>query len=316
MLLKPRDDGAAPLRWAGEIVDYRGNELRLRLITGKERVIPADQILRINTSFSDAQRAGDELFAAQNYRGALDQYRAALNGDKERRPWVKRQIVAQTIWCYRDLGQYEAAGQAFLQVLLPGDESTQFFECIPLAWMPGVPPESLERAANAWLANSESPAATLLGASHLLSTTKGPAAIERLKRLSTLRDPRIAWLAQAQLWRTTLFQADEAQLLGFLKAIDQCPETLRAGPYYLVGAALAKSRPQDAELALLRVPILYPRERLLASAALLAAGGVLQRSGHEEAAARLYHELVDDYRGLPATAEAEKRLAGPAEAKP
>jgi tetratricopeptide (TPR) repeat protein len=216
--------------------------------------------------------------------------------------------VAQIVWCYRDLGEIEHAGQTFLQVLLAGDSGTQYFDCIPLAWTTGLPAPSLERAAAGWLASTDSPAAVLLGASHLLGTAQGPAALDRLKRMTTDRDRRLAWLAQAQVWRATTFQASEEQLLGYLQAIDDCPSALRAGPYFVIGSALVKFRPNKAALTLLRLPILYPRERQLASAGLLAAGGILQRGGKIDEAAHLYQELTRDYGDLADAAEAQRRL--------
>ncbi len=194
-------------------------------------------------------------------------------------------------------------------MLIAGDSGTQYFDCIPLAWSSGLPAPNLERAATGWFSTTDSPVAVLMGASYLLGTPQGPAALERLKRMTTDRDRRLAWLAQAQVWRATAFQASEEQLLGYLQAIDDCPEPLRAGPYFVVGGALAKSRPKEAALALLRLPIVYPRERQLASAALLAAGGILHRGGQSDEAAQLYQELINDFRETPDAAEAQRRLA-------
>jgi tetratricopeptide (TPR) repeat protein len=307
--LKARDEGATIPKWSGEILDFTGKELRMRPASGKERTFPSEQIARVTTTYTDAQKHGDELFAAQDYRAALAQYRIALGTTQERRPWVRRQIVAQAIWCLRAQGQTEPAGQMFLQILLAGDPNTPFFDCIPLAWTPGQPTADVERSATIWLASTDSPAAMLLGASHLLGTPQGPAAVDRLNRLTTHQDRRIAWLAQAQLWRSTLFQASEQQLLDYLKAIDDCPESLRAGPYFLIGTALARRRPQEAALALMNLPILFPRERRLAAAALLTSGEIMQRGGRDEDAARLYRELIDGYRGSPEAATAAGRLS-------
>lgn len=319
VLLKPRGDAAAATRLSGEIVDYTGAELRIKVAGGKQRSVPAEQVARVIYPLSEAQRSGDERFAAGDFKGALAQYGAALGPEKERRPWVRRQLAAQMVWCLRNLGQIEQAGQIFLQVLLGSDEHTPYFDCLPLAWTIGIPSPTLERTAQAWLANADSPAATLLGASQLLSTAQRPAALTQLQRLSADKDPRIRWLAQAQIWRTSLFQAHEEQLLGYLKAIDDCPEALRAGPYFVAGSALVKRRPKEAALALLRVPIEYPRERQLASLALLTAGRALQQVGQDDEAGRLYREVVGRYRDLPEAAEAQQRLpslAGAAAALP
>ena len=45
------------------------------------------------------QQAGDEAFEKADYRRAIDRYRAALEGGHESRDWVRRQILAQIVWC-------------------------------------------------------------------------------------------------------------------------------------------------------------------------------------------------------------------------
>lgn len=295
-----RADGGKT-RWTGEILDYNAKELRLRLISGKERSFPAGEIAEITTPLSTQQQAGDERFAAHDYAGAFEQYRAAL-GAGERRDWVRRQIVARSIDCLRAQSQPETAGQTFVKVLLSGEGDTPYLDCIPLCWRTSIRPPALERAAASWLADASSPFVAILGASWLIGSAQNSAAVARLQRLSLDRDRRVAWLAQAQLWRTTLFSATEQDLVGYLRAIEDCPAELRAGPYFVLGSALAAKRPDEAALCLLRAPLVYPRDRPLGAAALLAAAEVFQRQQRDEDAARLYRELADDY---PEQAEAK-----------
>ena len=87
------------------------------------------------------------------------------------------------------------------------------------------------RLANDWMARDDSPAALLIGASHLLATPERGAAMLQLRRLTANADRRVAWMAQAQLWRGEAVSADESELRRWLEAIEQMPSPLRAGPY-------------------------------------------------------------------------------------
>ena len=78
--------------------------------------------------------------------------------------------------------------------------------------------------------------------------------------------------------------------------VETSPESVRAGPYFVLGRALAHHKqPAEAALDLLRVPILYPEDRPLAAAALLAAGRALEEDSQADAARRLYRELLAEY---------------------
>ncbi len=309
VLLRAEKPDGSKTRWTGEILDYNAKELRLRLISGKERIFPASEVAAVHTTLGAEQQAGDERFAAHDYAGAFERYRAALGSQGERRDWVRRQIAASSIDCQRARGQFDAAAQSFVKVLLANEIDTPYLDCIPLCWRAGDHPPALERAAVTWLADSGSPFVSILGASWLIGGPQNSAAVAKLQRLSVDRDRRVAWLAQAQLWRTTLFSATEQDLLGYMRAIEDCPPELRAGPYFVLGAALAAKRPDDALLCLLRVPLVYPRDRPLGAAALVAAAEIFQRQQRDEDAARLYREVVDDYPEQPEAKVATQRLS-------
>lgn len=293
--------------WRGQVIDYTGRELQLQLPSGQARTFPADQVVSIETSRGPQQVEADRRFAAGEFDGALALYVEARN--REPRPWVRRQITARIVWCYRALEQPERAGAEFLDVLIPADPDTPYFACIPLAWVPGQPSLAVERASAEWIRRDQVPAAVLLGASHLVSTNYRNAAIERLNRLATDPDKRIALLAYAQTWRAVVVTADPQQLDRWREAIERMPEPLRAGPYYVVGLAEAhRQRWEAAALAWLRVPVLYPEQRLLAARSLLDAGRSLERLGQSDEAVGLYRELVEGYPKTPAAGEGRERL--------
>ena len=109
-------------------------------------------------------------------------------------------------------------------------------------------------------------------------------------------DGAVAQLASAQAWRTEVVTADASKVAAWRDAIGRMPESLRAGPYYVLGRALARlSKWDQAALAMLRALILDPRQRQLAAHALLDAGGVLQKADRPKQAARLYRELIKDH---------------------
>ena len=313
--LKPQSAGGAPRRLTGEIVDYTGRELVLKSATGRQRRIGAPQVERVETTYSAEQSAGDRSFARRDFRQALERYRQALLATREPRDWVRRRILAQIVWCQRNLGQHDQAGEYFL-ILLSRDPDTPDFDCIPLAWTDEMPPPAVVLKAEAWLADADHPAAALMGASHLLFTDRRAAAIEQLDRLAADRDPRIAWLAQAQLWRAAAPTATSEQLHQWSEAIASSDASLRAGAVFVVGSALARREPEEAALALMKLPILYQREYRLAAAALLAAGECLERVDRTAQAAGLYRDLARRYGGAPEASQARRKLESLASSAP
>jgi tetratricopeptide (TPR) repeat protein len=302
-------------KWTGEVLEYTGVELRMRLSGGLERSFPAERVLRIETRYGPEHREADSRFAQGKFDEALALYGPARRS--EPREWVRRQITAQMVWCYRALGRLEEAGEEF-RVLVQSDPTTPYFACIPLAWMPSPASIILERTARQWLDQDEIPAAVLLGASHLMSTSSRAAALAKLKRLTTgTQDGRIAFLALAQTWRAAVVTADPEQIKAWNETIERMPESLCAGPYYVLGQAWAQRQAwEQAALAWLRIPILYAEHRELAARALLDAGHALEKLGQADQAARLYGELIRDYPDDPSAGEARawlKETGGPNE---
>jgi tetratricopeptide (TPR) repeat protein len=247
-----------------------------------------------------------EALSGGRFEQALELCRRAIDG--ERRLAHRRQLIAKVVLCYQALGQAELAGETFL-LLVRDDPTTAHFGCIPLAWLPEQASPALERSARAWLAREDLPAAVLLGASHLLSGPNRALALDRLGRLAAGTDRVVPLLAQAQIWRTQTATVDAAKLPHWEEVIARMPEAARAGPYYLLGQALARhGRWEDAALALLRAPILYPENRALAARSLVEAGRCLAQQGAPAEASRLFREVLEKYRDTRAAAEAQSRL--------
>jgi len=304
VLQVPGQEGTT--RVGGRVVEYTGRQLELEIGGSHRRTVPAEQVLRVETHHTAEQTEADALFDERRFAEALARYKQAL--DREPRTWVRRRIVAQVVWCHRALGQVEQAGETFL-VLLSSDPHTLDFDAIPLAWMPGQPSVSLEQAARRWLAREE-PAAGLMGASHLLAGSRRLEAQRRLRELSTSSDRRVAMLATAQLWRTAVATVDADAVQRWARLVEQLPDALAVGPYYVLGQAYARlGQWEPAALAMLRAPLVDPRDRPLAARALVDAGRALEQLGRNREAAGLYQEVLRDYpEQTRAAAEAESRL--------
>ena len=109
------------------------------------------------------------------------------------------------------------------------------------------------------------------------------------------------------------FQATDKQIAAWRQAIAKMPETLRAGPDFIVGSALVARQPEEGALWLLRGAILYPRERQLAAAGLAGAAAALDKLDRHEEAQLVWSEIVRSYADQALLAkEAQGHLNGAA----
>jgi tetratricopeptide (TPR) repeat protein len=299
-------EGGGRATATGTIADFTGERLVLRTAAGIEREIPTPQVEEIQTDWPPEKLAADRAMEEGKYEEAVVSYQRALG--EERRVWAQRELVARLVSCYDNLDQFDLAGEAFLR-LVASDPQTHHFASMPLSWTPFQPSPDFERRAATWLERKQDPISVLMGASWLLSTGRRGDATEALRRLASDRDPRIAALAQAQLWRTRIVTATPDEIQRWDRLISAMPADLRGGAYFVLGRALAaRSQHEKAAVALLRAPLLYPADRRLAAAALLSAGRQLEKIGQEEEAITLYREVVRDHSDEPAAAEAATRL--------
>ena len=289
----------------GQVVDYSGRGLSLDTPDGGQRTFPAEQIVRIETYHPQARQDADGLFDTGQFAAAAALYERSHK--EEKRPWMRRQIMAQLVWCHRATGQLRLAGKEF-GVVVWEDPNSPYLSCIPLAWMAGQPSGSLEQAAKEWFNLEDEPAMVLLGASHLLSTANRGVALDRLERLAATADPPVNQLALTQTWRVSVVTADARQLAAWEDTIRRMPEPLRAGPYYVLGQGWARQQKwEQAALALMRVPLLYRRHHVLAARSLLDAGQSLEKLDRRRQAARLYDEVLGDFAQTPSVTEAQIR---------
>jgi TolA-binding protein len=134
-------------------------------------------------------------------------------------------------------------------------------------------------------------------------------AIQVLKQLTTDTDPRIALLAEAQLWRTQQVSVSLQGLKQWKGQISRLPTALRAGPYFLLAGGLNRHQHHEqAIVSWMRIPINYPQHYQLAAESLLASAKKLNQLQREPQARNLYQEIVTRYASTVAAGQAQRWL--------
>ncbi len=244
-----------------------------------------------------AEEPADVDYRKKDYASARELYdkaRAGETNNPER--WL--QFSAQIVRCCTALGDSDRAAQEFF-VICRVDPQTTLFDCIPLPWNPPVAapgaPTALEKTAEEFLdplKHRDPGQAAVLLAAGILSVSAQRAGrdrgLARLDQLSKTEGPA-AQLAAALLWKQKLPILRTTNELAFLEtAVEKIPEPLRAGPYFLLGrAAHAVGEREKAVLYWMRLPILYPENKLLVEAAVNEAAATLEKLGRPDQAARI-----------------------------
>lgn len=293
-------------RRLGTITEYTGEYLTLQLPSGREEKIESSRVLSYTSELVPDQQNGDQLLLAGRFADAAASY---LRASKvENRRWMRRVLLAQLVRCYTNMQQIDRAGDAFLAIV-GSDPTTQLFDAIPLAWVPTPPTAGLFDRSKRWIEDKDIPAARLMGASWLLATAQRQQALDVLGKLAGDADSRIAMLAETQIWRDKTVTASIEDVERWQQRIRGLDASLRAGPHFLVGKALARhGRSAEAAVALMRVPVLHPEQQDLAAEALFAAGEQLEKMGDRGGARTVYKELVQTYRTHRLAQPAQQRL--------
>ena len=300
--------GMSRLPLNGLVEDYTGRELTIHVRTGNSlRRYARSEVIEVQTSYTAHHETGRELFASGRADEAAVELSAALKD--EDRAWVRREILALLVKCALWNGDYRTAVSRFLPIA-DSDPETFHFSVAPLAWTAEVPSKDIRVEAQSWLAG-RSPVSKLFGASHLLfdpasSDTAGAA----LRSLARESDIRIQRLAQMQLWRQRM-QAGTAtpgELTRWKSAIEQLPDELRVGGYFVLGQTYLKQRqPERAAAALLRLPLVYDADRHLAARACFQSAEQLESLGDRTPATNLFSEVVFRFGDTPWGPQAETK---------
>lgn len=268
----------------GEIDDFVGDRLTIRLRTSGPETVPASQILHIDTYYNPAHREGLALLDQGDVAAARAALVTALK--EEHRKWVDREILAALIRCDLRTESLLAAGETFAS-LLDADPETRHWSTAPLVWSPvavGIP---LQSRARQWMSDPR-PGMQLVAASILLlDPVYGDVARRSMEELARTPQPPVAALARAQLWRTRLGgQAlSEKELQSWRTEIEYLPAWLRAGPQYLLGRGyLSRSLPRDAVTEWLWLGTSYKHLETLSVRALTEAAEALREAASESEA--------------------------------
>ena len=155
----------------------------------------------------------------------------------------------------------------------------------------------MNRQAADWI-QSDEPIIQLLGASWSIGSNSD-AAREALQGLARDIDPSVAALAVGQLWNLRQTKMTVAELKVWQDKIETMPISTRAGSYYALAAAFARSGFDDQAITnYMRIVILYPNQPLLAAPALYQTASLLNNTGRTATAQKLIVELKTKY---PAT---------------
>ena len=288
------EKGETQTRIRGTIQAYDRNVLTILTVSGREQQVPSNRVARLESRWDRRQLEGDTAFASGEFERADQLYRQAL--EHEMRDWARHRLVAQLVWCQQATGKWPEAGTLFLKLVIGSNPQTPYFDTIPLAWKTPAASPSMQRLAKTWLVDERSRVANLIGASWLLTSTERELAIEVLRQLAVGEDRQIAFMAETQLWRIQVPTASEVTTREWEKLVSRMPPALRAGPYHLLGHALQRTgRSQDGLIAWMRVPLQYPRHRLLAAESLLVTARHYQSAGKQEQATTLCRELMSGY---------------------
>lgn len=266
--------------------------------------VPADSL----------ENDADAAWEKKNYASARELYVQA----RERTPFAERpenwkRITRQIVRCQTALGNAEHAAEEYF-LLCRVDPMTSL-DAIPLPWFTplelkaGSRPreKTAEDILDPLQTKSRGPGATLLAAC-ILST--GPTPAKRARGMQILRElaswtesettenakspdvvlrRRTAQLAAAFLWKQripTLRRATD--LIPLERQLERIPEPLRAGPTFLyASAAAAVGERETAVLSWMRLPILYPEQRVLVVESLREASRTLEKSGRRDQAENL-----------------------------
>jgi len=299
-------DGNSERRITGTILEYTGKELLVEHASGREERVSTSRVVRVVGAWSAAHLAGNDLFANGDFNAAQAKYLRALG--EEKRPWVIRRVRAQLTWCYRYLDQPGRAAKAFFGVYAE-DPATPYFAAIPLSWATSTVPSTIQRQAALWMSDRNPGFVRLIGASWSLTSSRRAEALQTLQRLERDADQKIIFLARAQTWRTQVITATPATTNHWQQQIADMPGTIRAGPLYIFGQALARQKQHEqAALTFMKTAILYPTERDLASHALLAAARQLETIERKQEATGLYREILVEHATSQVASQAEQRL--------
>lgn len=298
--------GGSRFPMSGVVVDYTGREVTLQVRDGEApRRYPRQDVVEVQTAYTTHHDKGRKLLALGKLAEAKVELNLALKD--EDREWVRREILAQLVRCALWNGDYRAATASFLPIA-ESDPETFHLGLAPLAWADEPSAADVRLEAKGWMAD-KSHMSQVIGASHLLFDRESNDLAEATLRRMT-REPHVQRLAQMQLWRvrSSTGSATSGELARWEQAIDELPEEMRPGGYFVLGQTYRRLRePERAAALLLWLPLVYDADRYLAARACFDAAELVESFGDTAQATNLYSEVVFRFGDTPPAKKAEAK---------
>ena len=246
--------------------------------------------------FRDGYAEAKRLFDESMYEEALVICDQTLEDIFPARVYSRLQAVATR--CCLLLNRREDALRR-IETIYQRDPESPHLSLIPLLWDDRLP-ASERYTARAEDLLSESPTRRLAAASSLLQESQhSEKCVQILTEVRASRRLPMSILAEIQLWRVQMPATDSVPLptvRRWQKRAASLPESLRAGPQFIVGRALQlRHKPDQAALELLWLPLMQTDDSCLAASGLAEAVVCLEATGRIESARRLRRELQDRF---------------------
>ncbi|GAB4135673.1 MAG: hypothetical protein Tsb009_02200 [Planctomycetaceae bacterium] len=291
------------------ISDYTGRRITIRTRPeGRRQSFPAEDVISVKTPQSRRHVQGLAAFTKQQFQEAQTHFEKALT--LENREWVRREIVALLIRCAYQQNDFSSACTRFM-ALIKSDSHTRHVNLLPLIWQNRDLKQELKSQARQWL-NEKETVPRLIGASILLFDRNWSNSAEiTLVQLTRDSSRPFRELARMQLWRKKLRsqRVNSYLLKDWHSQVDALQESMRGGPYFLLGQAHRKLRENErAAAAFLWLPTVYDTDPHLASEACLQAADCLWAVGQKSEARTLYREVVVRFSKTAAAQEAKNQL--------
>jgi len=251
-------------------------------------------LLPVATGPGNASAYGDAqlLFEKEQYSRALVRCDQALEDAFSVR--IFNRIQALAIRCCLRLNHLEEA-LSRVELIYRKDDASPYLSLLPLVWDDRLPEQERYVARSKDL-ESQSPPRQLAASSSLLQHVQyRKECVEVLTSVRASHRLPLNVLAETQLWRIDAVQTDSFHLRSvdrWKRRAAALPESLRAGPQFIVGRALQlRHKPNQAALELLWAPMMQQDDLFLAAAGLAEAVVCLESTGRRKSARRLRLEL-------------------------
>ncbi|MEZ6056595.1 MAG: hypothetical protein R3C01_07810 [Planctomycetaceae bacterium] len=303
------ESGTGRIALVGDIVTYNDEGLSFRVqATGEVQRIPPARIELLETYRNEAHLRAIAALAEGRTTDAIEEGSKAL--ETEKRLWLRHEILGLLIQAHRRRQEWEPAVARFVEIVSEEPHCREW-RMAPLAWEPISVSESLRQRCRRWLTSSHD-SVRLVAASILSADPESAAAAKiEIDRIARTGDSYLQGLAQAHQ-RQTLMQSGEVseiELARWKGDIERMPESIRAGPWYVLGQAhLRRQELDEAIAALLWLPTVHQENEPLAARATYESARIFERRNQPTHARRLYEEILARYPWSTYTSEARAAL--------